>query len=290
MKTIIALSSLALSLQVGAFVINPVESLPDPAVVFLEGVEGDCTGSVVGLKPVTVITAKHCIAASAAYLERTKPKAIIVKNFKDEVFKAFEGVLPGDIAIVIYEEPQEHFKTLKTLTSKDLFHINNKPLIAGQKFEFCGYGGFQHIMNDYSAGSFHCGKSTLILDDSSLDFSSEFPENAADLYDTYSIEMQKKLLNSLVQDGLNDYGEGTRIGLTNFPGEKKESLVQTGDSGGPMFIRDEEGRKMLIAVSSAGGAAVVDGQYRPVLGMGWRIDSPWTKEVLQEARDKGADL
>ena len=290
MKNLILASSLLLSLQAGAKVIFPVESLPDPAVVFLEGIEGNCSGSVVGLNPVTVITAKHCIAASAAYLDRTRPKTIVTRNFKDEVFKAFEGVLPGDIAVVVYEEPQSHFPSIKDLTKKDIFHLNSSPLIAGSKFEFCGYGGFQHRMNDYSAGRFHCGVSTLILEDASIDFSKEFPDDVDAKYDSYPEDQKKKILNSMVQTALMNYGADTRIGLTNFPGEKRESLIQTGDSGGPMFIRGEDGRKNLIAVSSAGGAVVVDGAWRPVLGIGWRIDSEWTKELLQVARDKGADL
>jgi hypothetical protein len=291
MKTLIIASALlSMPLFARGPVINPIESLPDPAVVLLEGIIGDCTGSVVGLKPVTVITAKHCIAASADFLNQTKPKTIVTKNFKDEVFKAFEGVLPGDIAILIYEEPQEHFDSIKNLTKENLFHINTSLLTAGQKIDFCGYGGFQPIMNDFSAGKFHCGVNTLIVDDPSLNFLSEFPNDVDQKFDNYPSDQQKKILNSMVQDGLSTYGAGTRIGLTNFPGEKKESLIQTGDSGGPIFIRDEKGHKNLIAISSAGGAAIVNGVFRPVLGIGWRIDGDWTKAVLQEAKEKGADL
>lgn len=288
MKSILFL--LFFPLLVNADVIYPEDSKPDPAIVMLVGGMSICTGSVVGLNPVTVITAKHCPAAGVGYLDQTLPSKVLTKKYQDKLFSVEDGILPGDVAVLVFKEPVEHFQSLSGITKDDLFRLNTAPIMGGQKIEFCGYGGHLPQMNDYTTGEFHCGSNSLIIEASELNWSKDYPTDAGDKFSTYEEKDQKKILMSMVQEGLVEFGSGTRIGITNLPGPKKQSLLQTGDSGGPMFMRDQDGRKTLIAVSSAGGAVEIEGAFRPILGFGWRIDSPWTKEFLQETRDNGADL
>jgi hypothetical protein len=290
MKFTFFLASLALSVQAQAFVINPIAGKTDPAVVMLDGLINLCSGSVVGLEPVTIVTAKHCVEAGAVNLGYLKPKTILTKTFRDEPFSVREGILPGDLAILIYAENKMEIDEVKNLTDADLFYLDPQELKFGQDVEFCGYGGTRFIVPDNSAGELNCGKNKIILDNKDLNFEDFLIPYQGKNFDDLSVELQTKTLQSMVEFTLETYGAGTRLGFTNLPGDPKQSLVQVGDSGGPIFIRDSQGHKQIIAVSSAGGAVETQGALRPVMSIGWRLNGEWTKNFLEDARKLGADF
>jgi len=64
-----------------------------------------------------------------------------------------------------------------------------------------------------------------------------------------------------------------------------QSIMAPGDSGGPMYIENENG-KILLGVNSS----VVDIRMNIYGGIFWSVNHPWSQELLNKAKTMGADI
>jgi Trypsin len=302
MKTKLLLATCLMALKAQAFVINPDFDSYDPAVVKLSG-EALCSGSVVGLRPLTVLTAKHCVTLGATNLGADKPIKIFQKNYPGFPFDVNQNQTPGDIAVLVFSEAAA--PALREMISQDdLFHLETQKIEHGTEVSFCGYGGTLPIKGDYTSGKLHCGKNYLVNDDKNLTFKKDIDALMTSSFtiDEASEVVQSKYIHANIQMFLGMYGAGTRIAFgileqnsvaTPFSKIDKSfsmARLQQGDSGGPMFIRDGSDKKQIIGVNSIVGFANFMGSYQPLIGVGWRVDHRFSRELLREAKLAGADL
>lgn len=272
------------------------------AVIQLSGVTGECTGTVVGLTPPTVITAKHCSGYSAVQYKGLVPEKIIEDDFEDAEFDNEQGKLPGDVSVLIYPASSEKVFR-ETISEGDLFSLAPHELQFKEKIRVCGFGSTSPSI--YSSwigtGTQRCGDNAVITERKDLHFGEEVsafialresnpetprPENFVANY-----------IHTMMQDILSEYGPGTRYiigGLTfaddgdslgRYDVEGTQSLLNSGDSGGPFFIlRNKE--SVLLGVNSAtmaaGGAIFAS--------VAWRLDHPWSTSLVKKAIEAGASI
>lgn len=290
MKLALALACAILSSSVLASnkIINPISGLTHPASVSLKSWGGQCTGSLVGLWPPTVITAKHCHEMGVSEFEGKSPVRIVGEAFGDERFSPYSVLLPGDVVVYIYPDSLRK-KLLTKVTDKDLFAVDfSETVSAGEDIWFCGYGYTNAHRPGYTGlGEGRCGKNKAILEDPKLDFSKEVerfkkirPESE------FTAEMWDEMIHSQIQWWLRQYGAGTRVAFASFE-KSNSSLVNQGDSGGPTFQK-KNNRDVLVGVNSLSLTRTFDGKF--IGSLSWRLDHPWSRELLQKAIDEGADI
>ena len=143
-------------------IVNGKETNAYPAIVMLElrsamG-SGLCSGSVVGLNPPTIVTARHCI--EGVHYNNVAPKHILHPTAIDHMQKPEWGVA-GDIAVLVFDASTRD-KQFRGITEKDLFLINTQPLRWGQDVAICGYGLDGIQLGTGQAGIKRCGKTRAI--------------------------------------------------------------------------------------------------------------------------------
>lgn len=265
------------------------------AVIPLNGT-GLCTGTIVGLNPPTIITARHCAEGGAVKYNDWSPEKIIQNDFKNFTFDMETSTLPGDLAILVFPtQSQEEFQ--QRVEEKDLFIISKTPeSIQFREVDICGYGVTGPSYLDVEgAGVLACGKNNLILKDPDLSFQEAYYFSA--FKDLSKTDKAKSIHNQL-QSYLGKYGPNTTVGIgallvdPDKPLDMGEysvtrSLVNRGDSGGPIFIRSSEGN-FLIGVSSL---VLSEPSSREVLaGIFWSTGIPWSQDLFQKAVNEGADI
>lgn len=260
---------------------------------------GICTGTVVGLNPPTVITARHCVEMRAFQFEGYAPETILTEDFDGQYFSTTQAYLPGDLAVLIFSFSSEE-KFRKKMSEKDLFQISFPRLDSWQKVKFCGYGGTSTNMKEIGKmGTQLCSENYLLKEDSSESFNrvaeNVFVASKVSKFSDLQSYQKSKYVYALVQSFIWAYGKGTRYGLGALAPEPqskygsfddRSSLIREGDSGGPLFIKDESGRNVLIGVTSGN-------LKREELLIGaffWRLDHPWSRALLKNAFNQGADI
>lgn len=294
---------LAVLLNVPAFarVIDSNTKETYPAVIKLDSDSGICTGTVVGLYPPTVITARHCVEMGNVRFMGNVPETILKNEFGSSYFSTSGARLPGDIAVLIYSfRSDKDFRT--QMSDKDLFVIGKETITAWQKFTFCGYGSTGRMKNEIAGiGTQRCGKNSFITEDFQKNYSTEvdlvYKLNAGKKFSEFYSTQKAKLTFALVQTFLAEYGKGTRLGMGalmppveghpygQFDEGKTLSLIQQGDSGGPVFIT-KNGQNILVAVNSA--ALSVEDIY--IGAFFWRVDHSFSKDLMRKAYNYGGDL
>lgn len=267
-----------------AKVINSNVRVTLNGVLKLHGNGSTCTASVVGFNPPTVITARHCVEMGVVEYNWIRPETIIEDNFYNMYFSTARVELPGDIAIIIY--PAESAKKFRQgLTEKDLFSVGSFSAESWKLINFCGYGSSAETLGQLSGiGEQRCG-------DNYIQLPGQGP--------TISAGDQVTQIHSLMQYHLSLYGNNTRIGIAalthpspdhpygQFDKYKINALIQQGDSGGPFFLKDKSGTKILVGVTSA----VIPSTDNKIIGaLAWRMDHEWTRGLLKRAHTAGADI
>jgi hypothetical protein len=256
------------------------------AVIKLESIDGNglCSGTVVGFNPPTVITARHCVEMGAFLYKNIGPDKMITESFHENRFSVGGAKLPGDMAVIMYPRSSEQ-EFRKAMSQDDLFDVKETRVQAGQKVQLCGYGSTGPVKNEIAGmGVQRCGQNFVILGDSKR---RAIPLKPNELFDQYDQATKIQYIFDLIQSYIGEYGNETRFGL-GIDEARKMSLTQWGDSGGPMFIKDENGRKQIIAISS--GILNVGSQGMFIGGFFWRLDHQWSREFLRKAVNMGADI
>ena len=274
----------ALLAQTASAIIYSNSSFKSPAIVALGG-RGYCSGVVVGLKPLTILTARHCSEKGVVEYMNQSPDVVVTSHYNQEEFSVERSRLPGDISVLI-------FKTYKLeISEESLFVIEPFELQHWQEIMVCGYGSNKPEARDTVSGlNFQrCGTTSVHLDDPRLNFYDSGPGKN---FSKLSQKRKVRILHSVIQGNLLEYGAGSRVGVAaihkdgTYDRTRTQTLMKSGDSGGPAFIRNPQGRNVLIGINSL--ETINDGNVEG--GIIWRIDHPSSQDVLQRARSAGADL
>lgn len=196
------------------------KSLNFDAVVSIEDAgETNCSGSVVGLKPLTIITAAHCVNSSKREdisVQKMVPTGILFGNHQ----------LPGfDIAVLVFDNNAR----IPGLGEKNIFTL--MPKLAKQMksyrgpIETCGFG--KQVSNYFSSesiGERKCGQGLYLEGDS--------------YSDAFHTLYSKQFMNCYIMARPDEY--------------RKLDFAKTlsGDSGGPLF-RKINGKLVLIGVTNS---------------------------------------
>ncbi|MEA9355619.1 trypsin-like serine protease [Bacteriovorax sp. PP10] len=267
-------------------IVNGKDEAGMPAVVMLEGGGGVCSGSIVGLNPLTVITAKHCAYYGAIQLKGTAPAKVVFDKFPTKVFNPARGDSPGDIVILIY--PQELSKEFN-LSKEELFTVAPLSLKLHDSVSFCGYGSTNlDAKNITDNRKKRCGQNNLIIESEQYVFQDNYNRvvNSKDFTDLSPRELSE-FLQTTTQFVLSQYEVGSRLAV-ELVSDPSLSVPAGGDSGGPWFVKSEDSRLHLIGVHSI----VYQSPKMSAIaaGFSWKLDHPWVKQLLLKAALEGADI
>jgi hypothetical protein len=284
------------------------------AVIRLRGDYASCSGTVVGLNPPTVITARHCIdnyptEFNARRFKSIEPEKIIYDEFKknENVKIVQSSKTAGDIAVLIY--PRSSKPTfLERMRESDLFTVSpNFPLDQFQRVQICGYGLSKPGRGGWPTGEQLCGFNNIIMKDKKLNFAREvkkfFLKNPKLRFDKLDEEFHKtikvKFIHTFLQEQINHYPHDPRLAIGPlvfndhsakigiFDEKHENSTPNAGDSGGPLFINNGS-KKNLIGVYSE-GLYIIDKGIN-VGNIFVNITSPLSLKLLERALNEGADI
>jgi hypothetical protein len=270
-----------------------------------------CTGALVGLHPITVITARHCVHQTlGVYLGHTldwQATHIFESNFGKQPFDSATHAVPGDIAVLIFDGTPDEL-SVHVDPHKDLFSVAPIAVQSEQMVSICGYG----LTNNKAVASAidnqrRCGENFLELENqafqplSFLSVIKRFPVGSQ-INDSDLVGDEEKIeyYHHEIQIALNQYGAGTRLAIGPFtandfdPSDTRNykinfsaTMINEGDSGGPWFIDDQNQTPHLIAITSIRNYTT---DLALASGIAWRLDNAWSKYFLKQASDKGADI
>jgi hypothetical protein len=269
-----------------------------------------CTGVVVGLNPITLITARHCVFhALGIYLGSTldwPADQIFQSEYGTQVFDDQDHV-PGDITVLTFKGDPSLLPS-PIDPNRDVFTVEPMPLALAETISICGFGLTTNSTKTGTPdGNRRCGQNFLEIENPSFQ-TLDFLSAAARLGPGVSVD-DTKLINDRekieyfhfeIQKSLAEYGAHTRIGIgpfdqNDFDLQKRSqyqinqtpTLINEGDSGGPWFLDDTSGIHHLIGITSFAGWT---SQSILAFGMAWRLDYAWSKSFLQQAAAHGADI
>lgn len=267
-------------------IVNGKEEAGMPAVVMLEGGGGVCSGSIVGLNPLTVITAKHCAYYGAVQLKDTAPEKVVFDKFPTKIFNPAIGATPGDIIVLIY--PKELSKEFN-IRKEELFTVAPVSLKLHDTISFCGFGSANidaKIISDNRIK--RCGQNKLIVESEQYISQDNYNKvvNEKDFSNLSEKEL-KEFLQTTTQLVLSQYEISSRLGV-EIISDSNLSVPAGGDSGGPWLLKGEDSRLHLIGVHSI----VYQSPKMSVIaaGFSWKLDHPWVKKLLLKAASEGADI
>lgn len=275
--TIMAFTLLTLRAEA---IVNGKEEAGMPAVVMLEGGGGVCSGSIVGLNPLTVITAKHCAYYGAIQFKDTAPAKVVFDKFPTKVFNPAVGSTPGDIVVLIF--PKELSSEFK-ISKEDLFTVAPVTLKLNDSVSFCGYGSANiDAKNITDNRKKRCGQNNLIIESEQY----VFPDSGKAFADLSPLELTE-FLQTTTQLVLSQYEVGSRLAV-DLISNPSLSVPAGGDSGGPWFVKNADNALHLIGVHSI----VYQSPKMSTItaGFSWKLDHPWVKKLLLKAVSEGADI
>jgi hypothetical protein len=273
MQKTILLSLLLFTSSTWAVVFSNTPELPR-SVIAIGGERGGlCTGTIVGMNPPTVITAKHCAQKNMVIFMTAHPDKIIMEDFGQTEFSVEKTLLPGDLAVLIYPQSSAPMFQEK-LGTENVMHVSTTGASEGEKITSCGYGSSDPRRGYPNGGGFkRCG------------------QNYAHVTETKG-KGKAKHISEMINANLAEFGTNTRIGIGSvlpdgkFDKTHSLSLLQQGDSGGPTFKINEQGEVALIGVNSF----TVFEENQVVASVLWNVASPWSQALLKKAVEDGADI
>lgn len=182
-----------------------------PQVVGIHDFQGGvyCSGAVVGVNPLTVLTAAHCVKDREILdivIEESQPLKVILANDK------INGL---DLAILIFKSNIK----IKGVSEQNIFKLDGQKSLGLQNYrgriEMCGLGGeINSSLISQRTGNLKCGSGLYLAQKS-------YSDRVHSLF-------SKKFMSCADLAKNEDY-QGLKIS-TIFPG----------DSGGPLFIQNNE--------------------------------------------------
>lgn len=285
-------------------IFHPQQNQAAKAVIRLTSeTKATCTASVIGLNPPTAITARHCTETGIFLYKDWAPATIVKENFPDFPYIIRAGLLPGDMTVLIYPiESQNDF--LQEMTKEDLFKLDYSfKLTPYQRISFCGYGSKSSRLDErVDVGTLACGQNNVIKKNDDLLNTDElysFYENNPTLnFEQFPYPYKEIFIHHNIQKNIGKYGDEAQFGvgaltynkmgvrhLGLYDKHRVQSIMAPGDSGGPMYIENENG-KILLGVNSS----VVDIRMNIYGGIFWSVNHPWSQELLNKAKTMGADI
>lgn len=292
------------SSQVNPKIFNPIKNKTANAVLRIRSEKGTtCSAALVGLNPPTAITARHCTDMDIFLYEGWTPKTIVKESFPGFPYIIKAGLLPGDMTILIYpQESKNDF--LKNTKEHDLFKIDSSiTLIPYQRVSFCGYGSKSSKLDQrVDVGILTCGENNVIKKNDDLlnhdELYSFYKRNPRLNFEQFPYPFKEIFIHHTLQNNINHYGDESQFGvgalsftdmgkrgLGLYDKDSVQSIMAPGDSGGPMFIENENG-KILLGVNSS----VFDIRMNILGGIFWSVNHPWSQELIAKAQAMGADI
>jgi hypothetical protein len=273
MKNLIYLC-LALTAQTTWAVVYSNTADAPHAVIAIGGERGGfCSGTIVGMNPPTVITARHCAQKNMVIFMTASPDQIIQEDFQNKEFSVERTLLPGDLAVLIYPESSAPLFQEK-LGTEDVMKVSNIGPTQGEKITSCGYGSSDPRRGYPNGGGFRrCGQNYAYISKSKG-------------------KGKAKHIVEMINANLDEYGEDARIAfgvvLSNGKYDKDHSLslLQQGDSGGPAYRIDENGERRLVGINSY----TIFDEDEVKASVLWSVTNDWAKALLLKAVDNGADI
>lgn len=276
-----------------------------PAVVPLYTVGfGKCTGALVGLNPPTVITARHCVSSNSYSMFNVFPEKVVTLEYPNPQFSP--STLAGDVAVLIFPK---YMAQAFNLQPQDLFSVAPMEMAPQDEVSVCGYGAYEYTaVNPKTDDVKRCGTALLVMEYEPFRYETFLKKTLARLksgevsYEALSENETLKMTHAFLQAYLSHFGGGTRYGIARFTQDAfrydpkagfdifgEHAILNNGDSGGPWFVKSENKNPRLIAITS-GAIGTPTENKNIVANFAWRMDHPWTIELLKRAASEGASI
>ncbi len=259
-----------------------------------------CSAAIVGLKPLTLITAAHCLKEvrvsgpqSLPVLSIAQPELLGIEQItlKQAFYRPFEAVsedLTQDIAVLVFDaKVQSLIQPLRIRVDDSLPDI----------LMICGYG-----RGDSEADTRHprCGERKPIRDLS--DFYQVLPKAYREMDEMLHLQAQTQF--AYTQELVHAEKALVAVNRLNELNQYDHTMPMptVGDSGGPWLVLNAKGQYELLAITS-----LVERFYNPsahwpffqkqvplseypYIAYGLRLSHPEVLGFLQYAQHSGADI
>ncbi len=228
------------------------------SVVKLETADSSalCTGIVVGNHPLTVLTAGHCLLGNAIKFEGKYP--VFYKTFSDmAVAQPLDSA--RDVGILVYGHRAD------TVKDSEIFNVLPVSLDLKSEVEVCGFG-------KPTSGRRMCGKNKIAATQGRIaEYVNEMGQDGIRFMNLFRsiVESAPSLFyfTKIIDFRLSETGpNGPALG--------------GGDSGGPWFVKNENGKRTVVAVS-------IFMKEKGMFSAGYPVQSEAVQELLQSALDQG---
>lgn len=178
-----------------------------------------CTGVVVGIHPLTVITADHCVKGREEY------EIVIEGNQPIKVLRGNQQILGLDLAVLIFKSDIK----ITGLTDKNIFSLDGQKSLGLEsyrgKIKMCGFGGeINSGIVSQKVGNLKCGNGLYLGQKSYSSLSHSLYSKKYMIYNKWARNEELRKL--------------------------KISTIMGGDSGGPLFIQNN-GELILIGIATS---------------------------------------
>lgn len=255
---------------------------------------GTCSAVIVGLRPVTLLTASHCFrdpeldeATKLPKLEVRDAASLVLKQAFYRPIREVNAKGTADIAVLVFEGARDPAWRAIPVAKE----------AAANKLWICGFG---YSKKEGPTGLAKCAAREASAD--LLDFAQFLPashrEQDERLYALFEGQFRSKADRfSSMQEivGINRLRDGAY--------DETLPMVREGDSGGPWFAAEPNGELKVLALTS-----FVETFYKrnkswpvfanpdvpsddlPYAAYGVRLDSPDVIQFLDQARQNGAEI
>ncbi len=273
---------------------------PDHQPGWHEDTHAYCSATVVGGRPLTVVTAAHCLHQVRLDGDQNLPVVRILSARSERLARArlraatyppfaiLERNLAEDLAVLIFDVDAD--ETVQPLAVA--------PVGTRGRVRICGYGAGS-LETDASVP--RCADKAVLAgtEDIYHFVPRDYEESDPTLFLQFRAQFAEKAAAISRLDALLAVNRLDAEGRYS----KQEPMPVRGDSGGPWLVLDERGNRLVVAVTS-----FVETFYRkstvwpifkgddsplsdfPYVAYGIRLDTPEARTRIDQARAIGADI
>lgn len=277
------------------------EELPEPgstrAIVKIGEPNSQwCSGTIVGLNPLTILSAAHCLDGKNTIrsFRGIRAKRVVSdcprcgKMDPDDP-KYVTSVVARDAMILIFPPSARGSVDLSDDEVASVAPLRKGLETLPERLSFCGYGTTGLTPGTGSMGAKLCGQNSLVVMDPKVqpaDWEQASPEKLeeyASLTAQYYLRLLPEFL--LLKVSLRPGADGKPVM------DPSDAMSNMGDSGGPLFWVDERKVLRILGVNSVG---YWSGQTResaaPMLSGFAPLTLPSIRALLKKAVKQGADI